>query len=186
MSIANSDTPRAEMPAPLPALERFTTQYSEVEDRIRIIGETSTQQQVVLWLTRRLLDRMVPALTRWLEKQGGVERRGEILQSMAQQAARAALDPQAPVQRRADTPNTLVHTVNMSPRAHGMEIVFRVDDAGTETGAVVTLQGRPLRQWLNIVYDQYCKAGWERSAWPSWIRDAQDARAAPPPEVVLH
>ena len=171
---------------PIPSLERFTTQYSETEDRISIVGETSEHRQVVLWLTRRLLDRLLPALTQWLEKQTVVETRGEIFQYMAQRAARAALDPQAPVERRVDTRNAIVHTVNITAREHGIEIVLRVNDAGGEAVVAMLLQGRQLRQWLNIIFDQYSKAEWSLEVWPTWIREAQASRAAPSSEVVVH
>lgn len=171
----------------IPALQRFTTQYSEIEDRIHIAGETGPDQQAALWLTPRVLNRMVPVLTQCLEKQSGSEIRGEVLQSMAQHAARVALDPQAPVQRKADTKSWLVHTVNMTPVEQGMLLTFRGDaNNGEALAASLTLQGRQLRQWLNILYDQSRKAEWPLAAWPAWIRDAQEHKATPPLEVVLH
>lgn len=175
------------MTTSVPALQRFTTQYSDVEDRIRITGEIGPEQQVALWLTPRLLNRVVPALTQWLEKQSSTEVRGEVLQSMAQQAARAALDPQAPVQSTAATQTWLVHTVNLTPIEHGLLLTFRGDgSSGEAVGTSLTLQGRQLRQWLNIVYDQYRKAEWPLNAWPAWIKDAQENKTALPLEVVLH
>ena len=168
----------------VPALQRFTTQYSESEDRIRLTGEIDAGRQVELWLTLRMLDRLIPALTQWLEKQSSTELRAEVLQSMAQKAARDALDPQAAVQRGNDTPGWLVHAVNLTPLEHGLLLTFRANDE--TAGVTLTLQGRPLRQWLNIVYDQYCKAGWPVTAWPVWIREIQNAKSSPLPEVVLH
>ena len=45
---------------------RVTSQYVDFEDRIRLTGELTDGQQVVLWLTRRLTERMVPHLVKWL------------------------------------------------------------------------------------------------------------------------
>ena len=39
-------------------LQRFTTEYVEIEDRIRLAGETAPGHTVVLWLTQRLLARL--------------------------------------------------------------------------------------------------------------------------------
>ena len=175
------------MTSSIPALHRFTTQFSESEDRIHITGETGPDQQVALWLTPRLLNRMVPVLAQWLEKQSLTEIRSEMLQSMAQQKARDALDPQLPVQRKAETQSWLVHTVNITPVEHGMVLAFLGESGYSEPlGASLTLDGRQLRQWLNILVDQCRKAEWSLATWPAWLRDAQENKATPPLEVVLH
>lgn len=61
-------------------LQRFTTEYVEIEDRIRLAGETAPGHTVVLWLTQRLLARLLPHLLQWLEQQTGATIRGDILQ----------------------------------------------------------------------------------------------------------
>ena len=50
-------------------LQRLTTEYIVIEDRIRISGETRDSGPVVMWLTNRLAMRAVPQLLRWLEDQ---------------------------------------------------------------------------------------------------------------------
>ena len=50
-------------------LERCTTEYAEDEDRLRLSAELANGNTVVLWLTQRLLNRLVPHLVQWLEKQ---------------------------------------------------------------------------------------------------------------------
>ena len=72
----------------MPTFERITTQYIDFEDRIRLAGEVGNAAPVVIWLTRRLLQRLLPALLQWLERQGADKQRAEVLQSFAQQAAR--------------------------------------------------------------------------------------------------
>ena len=47
-------------------LQRLTTEYIVIEDRIRISGETRDSGPVVMWLTNRLAMRVVPQLLRWL------------------------------------------------------------------------------------------------------------------------
>ena len=43
-------------------LQRCTTEYIATEDRLRLSGEIGTQSTVVLWLTQRLLNRLMPPL----------------------------------------------------------------------------------------------------------------------------
>ena len=50
-------------------LHRLTTDYVEEEDRIRVSGASANGDTVVLWLTQRLLNRLVPHLTAWLAAQ---------------------------------------------------------------------------------------------------------------------
>ena len=45
-------------------LQRITTDYHEEQDRLRLTGEDFQHTTTVLWLTQRLLGRMVPHLCR--------------------------------------------------------------------------------------------------------------------------
>ena len=49
-------------------LQRITTTYVDVEDRLRLTGVLANGTVVQLWLTQRLLGRLVPPLTSWLER----------------------------------------------------------------------------------------------------------------------
>ena len=49
-------------------LTSFTTEYIEQEDRLRLVGSFE-QGKVVVWLTLRLLQRLLPLFVRWLEQQ---------------------------------------------------------------------------------------------------------------------
>ena len=50
-------------------LQRITTEYIDQEDRIRLTGELAHGATVVLWITQRLLNRLIPHLTAWLSRQ---------------------------------------------------------------------------------------------------------------------
>ena len=50
-----------------PVLTRITTRYVALEDRIRLAGEVEGAGMVSIWLTRRLLQRLLPKLLRGLE-----------------------------------------------------------------------------------------------------------------------
>ncbi|NCD15071.1 MAG: hypothetical protein EOL92_07550, partial [Bacteroidia bacterium] len=95
-------------------LQRITTEFIASEDRIRLTGEVSeeeTRASVVLWLTQRLLNRLVPRLCAWLAGGEDDSLTAELEQEFAQQKARAELELQAPVRIVTMTPGTLVHSV---------------------------------------------------------------------------
>jgi hypothetical protein len=169
-------------------LTRLTTEYVPAEDRLRLAGETGPQRTVVMWLTRRLLDRLLPHLLEWLVARGAGQAQpadggyGELLQGMAQQSARAALPAQPPVDAAGASLEWLVLSVDVSTDAACVRLSF----AAPEGAESITLdfEQQPLRQWLNIVHDRYRQAEWSMDLWPSWMTEA--ARPTEPAGAVLH
>ena len=162
-----------------PGLERVTTRYSVKQDRICLAGELPGGSPVVLWLTQRLLRRLLPPLLAWLQEQGvaahavmGQALYADALQGFAQQAARAQLQPQAPVQVSEGAPACLVEGVDMSRSPEAVHLLFR--DAQGAVAAMV-LQPQPLRQWLGIVFDAWQQAEWPLEVWPDWLRESVPA-----------
>lgn len=161
-------------------LQRITTEYSEAEDRIRLSGELPSGEAVVLWLTQRLLRRMVPALCGWLEKQTGAAVPGALadtVQGFAQQAAVAALEPSPAVMASEPSPVWLVQAVDVTTSPEALALVFKGDPQG---GAVARLgfEHRPLRQWLSIVHRQCERGGWVAMGWPEWVTETASASGA--------
>lgn len=165
-------------------LQRITTRYSDVQDRIRLAGELDDGQTMVLWLTQRLLNRVIPLLCQKLEQQEGGTPLAEVKQEFAQQRARADLAPQPAVQTAAHTQRVLVHSVDLKPLRTGMGLQFKNADGNVV--ASLQLHAKPLRQWLNIVYDQYLRAGWPSNVWPAWVAEAKPAHGKGPGAPVLH
>ena len=160
-------------------LERVTTRYSVAQDRICLAGELPGGSPVVLWLTQRLLRRLLPPLLAWLQEQGGAANAeavqalyADALQGCAQQAARAQLQPQAPVQVPEGSRSCLVEGVDMGRSPEMVRLVFR--DAQGAVAAMV-LQPQPLRQWLGIVFDAWQQAEWPLELWPDWLRESVPA-----------
>jgi hypothetical protein len=181
-------------------LRRFTTEYVEDEDRIRISGELRSGEKVVLWVTRRLADRLVPPVAAWLERQADPpEARSAsnpaataATRSFVQQAARAELPKQAPVDPGPAPSSWLVRSVDLGQGATIIRLTFRNRDA--RTGAVAadevastTVAMAPVvaRQWLGIVHDKYRKAGWSTRAFPRWVTDSP-AGAGQAASATLH
>ena len=174
-------------------LQRITTQYVETEDRLRLAGENADGEALVLWLTQRLINRLLPHLCAWLERQTPVDDthvygaavQAELIQSFAQQAAVVALAPQTPVRSTAQSRSWLVHAVDVTTGDQAVTLTFKDTAATGGAPATLTLADLPLRQWLTILHDQYAAAQWPLTVWPAWALDAPSpARQAIP--AVLH
>lgn len=167
--------------------QRMTTEYLALDDRIRVSGETKSQEIIVLWLTQRLLLRLLPHLLEWLEKQTLSEigpantdnQAKEMLQEFAQQSARDELTGMAPVKPvRAEvtvnasvkesngTKGVLVESVDIKKVNQTIQLVFKNPDK-TQVGILMTAQ--QMRQWLAIIREHWQKASWPLSIWPKWI-----------------
>ena len=189
MSSANPPTPPAVVNPP--SLSRLTTDYVETEDRLRITGEIPglTEEEaprtVVLWLTQRLISRLLPHLLTWLERNDVPQGWNEIAQGFVQQAAIAALGPQTAVCSAPESQTWIVHSIQLSCTPHHAQINFQSAPGGPEYRTRLVLEAQPLRQWLNIVYEQYRRAQWPLALWPQWLTEARMPDASEIP-ALLH
>lgn len=165
------------------SLQRITTEYSDAEDRIRLTGENAQGQAAVLWLTQRLLTKLIVHLCKWVEQQSGQAPMPEIRQEFAQQQARAELAPQPPVHAEPNIEGVLIHSVDLNTSSAIMGMQFK--DAQSNVVASLQLQPIALRQWLNIVYDQYHRAQWPTNMWPEWVIEAKTTQT-PDRSVMFH
>lgn len=168
-------------------LQRITTQYIEAQDRIQLLGEHTSGAPEMIWLTQRLLSRLLPHVLAWLQQQTPVTRvhgalavQADLMQGFAQQAARSQLAEQAPVQSQAQSASWLALAVDISHTPETLRLTFRCD----AQQATLVFAAQPLRQWLGIVHDQYCMALWPLDVWPQWLQDSSPAKQQP--GVVLH
>lgn len=161
---------------------QMTTEYIAVEDRVRLSGKIQNDETVVLWLTQRLFVRVLPKLLQWLESQEAAVPQAAILSSFKQQAARATHTRQSPIRGNSASLTWLVHAVDIAKSPHALQLTFK----GTDNQKIrLTMAIKPLRQWLNIVFDTCLKAGWSMDIWPEWMKES--ATPAPPqPQMKLH
>lgn len=159
-------------------LERITTEYSEDEDRVRLTGEVAGRPPLVIWLTRRMLDRLVPALIGQIGQEVDDPAHAALLNSFAQQAARDGLAAQPPVQADRDADQWVVREVDIGRTDEAIALTFR-DIAGQEVRLALELQ--QLHQWLAIVHAAYSAADWSSHVWPDWLDEAQPTGLVPPP-----
>jgi hypothetical protein len=178
-------------------LQRLTTRYDPAEDRLCLCGLDASGQTVSLWLTQRLLVRLVPVLCQALEaptpperaakggSRGGVEPlRAHLEQSFAQQKARAALPKQPPVTASPSSPFWRVDAVDIQRSAGAVRLLFKGSLASEQAELALPLTA--LRQWLGIVYGQCRQAAWPLQAWPDWMEEGAVAPAAGQPALALH
>ena len=149
------------------ALTRITAEFVVQEDRIRLSGERAGAEPLAIWVTRRLLNRLLPVLLQWLEQAVGGMPRADVLQSFAQQAARASHTPQPPVRVAPDGESWLAHSVDVSSSPQAVRLTFKAADG---RAATLTLTAQQLRQWLGILHEVWTKAEWQGEVWPEWVR----------------
>jgi len=148
-------------------LERITCEYIEDEDRIRMSGEVAAAKAVVIWLTQRMLQRLIPALIRLLEDTRTDPQHAEIMHVFAQQVARAELKPQVPVQAQIASAIWVASSVDITTTIQAATLTFRALDG---QAAYFVMEALPLRQWLGILYGLYVNAEWTQDIWPEWIK----------------
>lgn len=141
-------------------LKRITTTYSEQEDRIRLSGE-SENGKLVIWLTQRLTQRLVPLLLQWLERQQPTSRRSVALFNFSQQSVQATNHTAVTA-----LPAWLATSIDISTSSE--QVLLRFKD-GTGQAAHFTFGVTPLSQWLEILHEAYLQAGWPLDAWPTWM-----------------
>ena len=175
-------------------LQRITTEYVEVEDRIRLSGEGEQGQTIVLWLTQRLLSQVISHLLGLIEKQSPtLSKTGDsqapasnLMQGFAQQAAEAELSPEQPVQAASSSLSWLIQEVDIALSPEGsLVLVFKRElgaVAGQDEEGITTLkvEAKQLRQWLGIVHAQWQRAGWPLALWPNWMDEAPTSASSKP------
>ncbi len=172
-------------------LQRITTEYVDLEDRIRLTGELTGGSTMVLWLTQRLVSRLVPHLTAWLEQQvasaSGIASlqaaHQDIVQGFAQQAAQAQLVPEPPVRVAASHTGWRIGAVDITQSEQAVVLTFKGE---ANEHATLTLAAQPLRQWLGIVYEQCLRGEWPTKVWPAWMEQAQTGSTPVALSAVLH
>jgi hypothetical protein len=171
--------------------QRFTTEYVDFEDRIRVSHQLDSGDVVVTWLTRRLTDRLVAHLATWLEKETELIPRPDVMQSFAQEAAAvklaqaSAAQPQAAVQLPPLPVAWLVREIDINTEIAGVGLQLRGESPHEKQH--LGLSRLQLRQWLNIIRSQYFLAQWPLSAWPEWLQpNKTDATTTKASSSALH
>ena len=159
-------------------LQRITSEYIKSEDRIRLTAISKAEETIILWITKRLLIRLIAHFLGWLEKEAPeVARSSAIgnetksaLQGMAQQSAAAKLPEQSAVTANSDSAALLVKEIDIKMSEEVVLLVFKCDEAWK---AELSFTVQQLRQWLGMIHRLWRLAEWPVSIWPDWMDDNQ-------------
>lgn len=158
-------------------LKRITTEYINIEDRIRLNGLTAGGT-VSIWLTQRLCNYLVINLISWLEK-NMPETPGILqhdMQSFAQQSANYPQQQSAPstLPVRPDSETSkhkswLAFSIQIQTTTHTIRLI--ISDLAETESIEFNMEPKQLRQWLNILHKTYNGANWPDHVWPEWIKE---------------
>ena len=152
---------------------------------MRMAGEVANAAPVGMWLTQRICRQLLRQLVRFVEKSSplppGSDR--ELLLSFRQSAAVMKNDAVEPVRESGETPPALVDRVDLTFQEALVVLTFWLTP---EQPARLALTVEQTRQWLDILYRQYCLAEWPLDAWPEWMTDAPAASSSQEQRARMH
>ena len=153
-----------------------TMQFDPLEDRLIMDCSDKSKNTQRLWLTRRLLDRLIPSLTDQLEVNSTNKISKELEQSFEQEKAEINKTKTESVKLKKDNPSWLVTSVKVEKSKFEFKLLF-INEKGLEPSgkddnqkkAEFVLAIPNLRQWLNALFKIYLKANWDTKFFPVWI-----------------
>ena len=160
-------------------IQTFTARYDPIEDRIRLDAVDAQGCKQAIFLTRRLLDRVIQVLVSHLEGKTPEGVPADLAQGLSQSRARQARQTgeAAPaIAADAETPIWLCRTMHFQKVDHGLNVIFTDD---TQVDAVMPMVEANLRAVLDIFLDLYSKAGWPTELFPEWIKPEATVTLSP-------
>ena len=157
------------------AIQTFTARYDAIEDRICLNAVDASGSKQAIYLTRRLMDQIIPVLAKHLEEKTPKGVPADVVQSMTQERVRQARKaelPAEPIQADLETPRWLCTTIQMSKQPAGLAVTLTGDAA---CKAQIPLADPHLRTVLDIFCNSYAKAGWDMRVFPDWLGPEQAA-----------
>ena len=164
-------------------ISTVTMSFNPMEDRVVMDSSDKNEKVERLWLSRRLLDRLIPSLTDQLEVKSSNEIPTEMEHSLAQEKADLDKQEDEPVKMKIKNPSWLVTSIQIRRSESNFQLVFLGENTEvsniTKSQAKFDLATTNLRQWLNAVYKIYLKAEWETKAFPPWLKESSSKSNKP-------
>ena len=151
-------------------IQTFTARYDPVEDRLRLDAVDAQGGKQAIFLTRRLVDRVIPVLVSHLEGKTPEGVPADLAQGMSQSRARQARqtgEATPAIAAAPETPSWLCRTMHFQKADHGLNVIFTDD---TQVDAVMPMVEANLRAVLDILLELYTKACWPTEPFPEWIK----------------
>ena len=111
-------------------IQTFTGRYDPVEDRLRLDAVNAAGEKQSIFLTRRLVDRVIPVLVSHLEGKNPEGVPADLAQGMSQSRARQARqtgEATPAVAADTETPTWLCRTMHFQKADHGLNVIFTDD-----------------------------------------------------------
>jgi hypothetical protein len=160
-------------------IQTFTGRYDPVEDRLRLDAVNAAGGKQSIFLTRRLVDRVIPVLVSHLEGKTPEGVPADLAQGMSQSRARQARktgEATPAVAADAETPTWLCRTIHFQKADYGLNVIFTDD---TQVDAVMPMVEANLRAVLDILLELYTKANWPTEPFPEWMKPEATVTVAP-------
>ena len=170
--LSSGASPEGERPL---VVQSFTARYDPIEDRICLNTVDTSGAKQAIYLTRRLMDQIIPVVAKHLEEKTPKGIPADVVQSMTQERVRQArkAEPAAqPVQADLKTPRWLCTTIQMQKQPAGLAVTLTGD---ADCKAQIPLADPNLRTVLDIFRNSYAKAGWDLRVFPDWLGPEQVA-----------
>jgi hypothetical protein len=167
-------------------IQTFTGRYDPVEDRLRLDAVDAQGGKQAIFLTRRLVDRVIPVLVSHLEGKTPEGVPADLAQGMSQSRARQARqtgEATPAIAADPETPTWLCRTMHFQKADHGLNVIFTDD---TQVNAVMPMVEANLRAVLDIFLDLYTKAGWPTEPFPEWQKPEATVTLSPAPGTRLN
>ncbi len=173
-----------DMPEKL-VLNKVSLSYSSAEDRMCLAGEVSDADPLVFWLTRRMCEQLVVAITKFIETASSIPIGADkdLMLSFRQSAALIKKEDSEPVKPGNDAKTTLIQKIDLVFQKETIALVFFMSD---DASAKLTLTTQNARQWLGILFAQYKIAGWPLGVWPSWATESPEKPSTPDQRQLMH
>ena len=146
----------------VPRLARITLGYSLEQDRVRLDGVDVDGKPLTLWLTARLLNRLVPHL---VERQADMQFSSQSPGSAVTADVASVAEEANNVHCTPDSPEILVASVDVSTREGQFLLVFKDGDEAQRGIFVMPLTALP--QWNRGLQQCFEQAGWAQSVFQS-------------------
>lgn len=165
-------------------VQRFTTEFILNEDRIRILVERKSGDVLALWLTRRLLNRLIALLFKRLSttvpQNTKTKRKLKEIQKFIQISAANSIRKQPSVRQSSNEARQiqsshLITAIEIKVSGRFTTLHFK---APGEEKQQLQFSEATLRQWLSILHKQYLIAQWIEPFWPTWLGTEQHRNQA--------
>lgn len=123
------------------------------------------------WLTQRLCRELVKGFVDYfatadLARSSADPHHVAVVQGYLQQQAKENKKPARPIDRKPDV-TSLVAKLQLRTSPKAIAITLPLPNGND---SVLAFKPAEARQWLDILYQQYCVAEWPLSIWPAWIK----------------